>query len=97
MLIVEERDLRVRWAPEEVGQRYDVRLLNYKTMKQPAHLALQPFGQIPTYEEGIRGTVCSLRGDVDVSAPMAKVATTSAPRSVCRVRRRVSASRSHPA
>ncbi|MDB5528849.1 MAG: glutathione S-transferase [Devosia sp.] len=46
------RDMRVRWALEEVGQPYDVRLVSFKTMKEPAHLALQPFGQIPTYEEG---------------------------------------------
>ncbi len=46
------RDMRVRWAFEEVGQPYDVRLLSFKAMKEPAHLALQPFGQIPTYEEG---------------------------------------------
>ena len=46
------RDMRIRWALEEVGQPYDVRLVSFKTMKQPAHLALQPFGQIPTYEEG---------------------------------------------
>lgn len=46
------RDMRVRWAFEEVGQPYEVRLLSFKAMKEPAHLALQPFGQIPTYEEG---------------------------------------------
>lgn len=46
------RDMRVRWALEEAGQSYDVRLLSFKALKQPAHLALQPFGQIPTYEEG---------------------------------------------
>ena len=46
------RDMRVRWAFEEVGQPYDVRLLSFKAMKEPAHLLLQPFGQIPTYEEG---------------------------------------------
>ena len=46
------RDMRVRWAFEEVGQPYDVRLLTFAEMKEPAHLALQPFGQIPTYEEG---------------------------------------------
>ena len=45
------RDMRVRWALEEVGQPYEVRLLSFKAMKEPAHLALQPFGQIPTYEE----------------------------------------------
>jgi glutathione S-transferase len=46
------RDMRVRWALEEVGQPYDVRLVSFKQMKEPAHLALNPFGQIPTYEEG---------------------------------------------
>ncbi|HEV7261054.1 MAG TPA: glutathione S-transferase family protein [Bosea sp. (in: a-proteobacteria)] len=46
------RDMRVRWALEEVGQPYDVRLLSFKAMKQEPHLALHPFGQIPTYEEG---------------------------------------------
>lgn len=46
------RDMPVRWAFEEVGQSYDVRLVSFSTMKEPAHLALQPFGQIPTYEEG---------------------------------------------
>ncbi|MBY5865491.1 glutathione S-transferase family protein [Rhizobium leguminosarum] len=46
------RDMRVRWALEEVGQPYEVRLVSFKEMKEPAHLALQPFGQIPTYEEG---------------------------------------------
>ncbi|CUX13612.1 glutathione S-transferase family protein [Agrobacterium genomosp. 13] len=46
------RDMRVRWALEEVGQTYEVRLLSFKAMREPAHLALQPFGQIPTYEEG---------------------------------------------
>jgi glutathione S-transferase len=46
------RDTRVRWAFEEVGQPYDVRLVSFAAMKQPAHLALNPFGQIPTYEQG---------------------------------------------
>ncbi|MDZ4866045.1 MAG: glutathione S-transferase family protein [Alphaproteobacteria bacterium] len=46
------RDMRVRWALEEVGQPYDVRLVSFKAMKEPAHLRLNPFGQIPTYEEG---------------------------------------------
>lgn len=45
------RDMRVRWALEEVGQPYDVRLVSFEAMKQPAHLALHPFGQIPTYED----------------------------------------------
>ena len=46
------RDMRVRWALEEVGQPYDVRLVSFSEMKQPAHRALHPFGQIPTYQEG---------------------------------------------
>jgi len=46
------RDMRVRWALEETGQPYDVRLLSFAAMKESAHLALHPFGQIPTYEEG---------------------------------------------
>ncbi|MFN3514859.1 MAG: glutathione S-transferase family protein [Phenylobacterium sp.] len=46
------RDMRVRWALEEVGQPYEARLLSFDAMKKPAHLARNPFGQIPTYEEG---------------------------------------------
>jgi glutathione S-transferase len=46
------RDTRVRWALEEVGQPYEVRLVSFKAMKEPAHLVRHPFGQIPTYEEG---------------------------------------------
>jgi glutathione S-transferase len=46
------RDTRVRWALEEVGQPYEVRPVSFAAMKQPAHLMLHPFGQIPTYEEG---------------------------------------------
>ncbi len=46
------RDMRVRWAFEEVGQPYDVRLVSFGEMKQSAHRRLHPFGQIPTYEEG---------------------------------------------
>jgi glutathione S-transferase len=46
------RDMQVRWALEEVGQPYDVRLVSFDEMKKPQHLARQPFGQIPTYEEG---------------------------------------------
>ena len=46
------RDTRVRWALEEVRQPYAVRLVPMSAMKEPAHLALHPFGQIPTYEEG---------------------------------------------
>ena len=46
------RDMRVRWAFEEVGQPYDVRLVSFSAMKESAHRKLHPFGQIPTYEEG---------------------------------------------
>lgn len=46
------RDTRVRWALEEAGQPYEVRLVSPQAMKAPAHLRLHPFGQIPTYEEG---------------------------------------------
>jgi glutathione S-transferase len=46
------RDMRVRWALEEVGRPYDVRLVSFSEMKQAAHRRLHPFGQIPTYEEG---------------------------------------------
>ena len=46
------RDMRVRWAFEEVGQAYDVELRSFEALKQPEHLALNPFGSIPTYENG---------------------------------------------
>jgi glutathione S-transferase len=46
------RDTRVRWALEEVDQPYEVRLVSFRAMKEPAHRVLHPFGQIPTYEEG---------------------------------------------
>lgn len=46
------RDMRVRWALEEVGQPYEVRLVSFREMKEPRHRALHPFGQIPTYEKG---------------------------------------------
>lgn len=49
------RDTRVRWALEEAGLSYAVRLVSFRAMKAPAHLALHPFGQIPTYEEGDLG------------------------------------------
>jgi glutathione S-transferase len=45
------RDTRVRWALEEVGRPYQVRLVSFRALKEPAHLALHPFGKIPTYEE----------------------------------------------
>ncbi len=46
------RDTRVRWALEEVGQSYEVRLVSFRAKQEPAHLRLHPFGLIPTYEEG---------------------------------------------
>ena len=46
------RDMRVRWALEEVGQPYNVRLVSMTALKEPAHRARNPFGSIPTYEEG---------------------------------------------
>lgn len=46
------RDTRIRWALEEAGQPYEVRLVSFRALKEPAHLALNPFGKIPTYEEG---------------------------------------------
>ena len=46
------RDMRVRWALEEIGQPYDVRLLSFAALKEPAHRRLHPFGQIPTYQAG---------------------------------------------
>ena len=46
------RDMRVRWALEEVGQPYDARLVSMKALKEPEHRARNPFGSIPTYEEG---------------------------------------------
>jgi glutathione S-transferase len=45
------RDTRVRWALEEAGRPYDVRLVSFQAKREPAHLRLQPFGLIPTYEE----------------------------------------------
>lgn len=44
------RDLRVRWAFEEVGQPYRVRYLDQGSQKEPPHRAIQPFGQVPTFE-----------------------------------------------
>ena len=46
------RDTRVRWALEEASLPYEVRPVSFSAMKEPAHLAIHPFGQIPTYEEG---------------------------------------------
>jgi glutathione S-transferase len=46
------RDMRVRWALEEVGQPYEVHLVSFEAMKESTHRAQNPFGQIPTYEEG---------------------------------------------
>ncbi len=46
------RDMSVRWALEEVGQPYEVRLIPWADFKKPEHIKRQPFGQIPAYEEG---------------------------------------------
>lgn len=46
------RDARVRWALEEVGQPYEARLVSFQAMNEPAHLAIHPFGQIPSFEQG---------------------------------------------
>lgn len=46
------RDMRIRWACEEVGLAHDVRLQSFAALKEPAHRARNPFGQIPTWEEG---------------------------------------------
>ena len=46
------RDTRVRWALEEVGQPYAVRALTLQARGESPHLALHPFGMIPTFEEG---------------------------------------------
>lgn len=46
------RDMRVRWALEEMCQQYDVRLVSFSAIKEPAHRALHPFAQIPNYQEG---------------------------------------------
>src|SRR5690349_15546550 len=46
------RDMRVRWACEEVGEPIEVQLVSFEALKAPAHLARNPFGQIPTWTEG---------------------------------------------
>ena len=45
------RDLRVRWALEEAGEPYEERLLHQGEQDSPEYRALQPFGQVPVYEE----------------------------------------------
>jgi hypothetical protein len=76
------RDTRVRWALEEVAQRYEVRLVSFRAKKEPAHLRVHPFGLIPTYEEG--GRRRSLSGGSghdfasDPDAPNSSVASVSA-------------------
>ncbi|QDE39927.1 glutathione S-transferase family protein [Luteibacter pinisoli] len=46
------RDTRVRWALEEAGLAYELRPVSFQAMKEPEHMALQPFGQIPVFQEG---------------------------------------------
>src|SRR5258708_1203619 len=45
------RDLRVRWALEEAGLPYKTRLLPQAGQDKPDYRALQPFGQVPIFEE----------------------------------------------
>jgi glutathione S-transferase len=45
------RDLRVRWALEEAGLPYRERLLGPGEQNSPAYRALQPFGQVPVFEQ----------------------------------------------
>lgn len=45
------RDLRVRWALEEAGLPYRTRLLEQGEQDTPEYRALQPFGQVPIFEE----------------------------------------------
>jgi glutathione S-transferase len=45
------KDLRVRWALEEAGLAYEEKLLAVGEHNSPAHRAVQPFGQVPVYEE----------------------------------------------
>jgi glutathione S-transferase len=80
------RGTRVRWALEEVGQRYEVRLVSFRAMKEPAHLALHPFGQIPTGEEG--DLACSRQGRSCYILP-------SAMRACCRMMPMRGRARSH--
>ena len=79
------RDLRVRWALEEVGQPYDVRYLSQGEQKQPAHRAIQPYGQVPTYEDGdltlfesgaIVLHVAGTKGDLLPADPVARAKAT---------------------
>ncbi len=45
------RDMPVRWALEEAGRSYGIRRLSFAAIKEAEHIARQPFGQIPVYEE----------------------------------------------
>src|SRR5690242_3368839 len=46
------RDLRVRWALEEIGQPYDSELLNARAPRPEEYLARQPFDQVPAFNDG---------------------------------------------
>ena len=46
------RDLRVRWALEEIGAPYDTELLNARLPRPEAYLARQPFDQVPAFTDG---------------------------------------------
>ena len=45
------RDLRIRWALEEAGEPYEERLLQQGEQDSTGYRALQPFGQVPVYDE----------------------------------------------
>jgi glutathione S-transferase len=45
------RDLRVRWALEEAGLAYETRLIGREDQSTESYRSLQPFGQVPAYEE----------------------------------------------
>ena len=45
------RDLRVRWALEEIGRPYRVRLLDATKPRPDEYFCEQPFGQVPTYRD----------------------------------------------
>jgi glutathione S-transferase len=46
------RDLRVRWALEEAGQSYDLRLIGFEEKETPAYRREQPFAQVPVLQDG---------------------------------------------
>jgi glutathione S-transferase len=49
------RDLRVRWALEELGLPYETKLIGFDDRDTPGFRRIQPFGQVPVYEEAEEG------------------------------------------